>query len=904
MYHCSLGDMLQKRESAMREGRSRRFYTTLKKHLYWFVPLICSLVFLLPLDGIPVSPDGAYYMGVGEHFAQKQRLLDLAHNPVYYRPLFPVILGLLFKFGVPALLGSFLLIRIFFVTNILLVALLGRILFTKYVGFLAAILVLTSYSLAKWSTWVNLDFVLATFILGYIYVTYLGFKHQQRNLFFVAGLVLGFGFLVKETASLFLTIPLLYGLVQVPNTHRTSLFSTIQARINRAWIAAKVSSLSHTLIVVVGFLLPISIWAGYVRLSGHDFRLIFGRSATDNFIRLTSVSSPATNPQTSESIFGSFHLLIWNAAINFYEWHLAPNFIVAPLFCVAVISLIVVAIRRQNAARYLLCALLCYLPLIALFGTLGHRSRQSIALYFLFYISLAYILVLLATACINKTIQVQEERLDSPREGLFGRLLVLVGCLPILIVLCVQLGWDVDGNIREHLSRFNSITALSSTQAEQKIRLPEPWWPTAQTVRAVEGAAQWLQQENKEGKHLRILGIQNDNRYLNLATDGQHAFYQLRHTATRVDRSDNQHRSGEVIQFSVEPLNAIFTTQATKQEQATHYNFLAYTQNSLLKLVEEKQIDYIIVGHPQKWLANYFTNHPAFVKQAEFEFGTLQVYHVLSEWLLPIDIPTTVDPQIHRLLNLIQAHRPDRIPKLKEDFAHFDPNWQSLLFFNDASELPNNSNLYAFGYGPYGRWNSQTGNLDNAMAVAKKKHRENPDNPWPLITLAALAETQGRVDVNRELLIAAVELYQKALSLDPENWRAPWALLELYSKYPEAVHPNAIEAAIKALKLRTVHYADHPRAFRELAVNYRRLGRLEEAEQAYLDAINNKAVDGSLYLSLGWFYETTGDPKAAIAAYREGLSITPRPTDEYRNLEERLEKLISKNHTHATSVTQ
>ena len=85
----------------------------------------------------------------------------------------------------------------------------GTKLFNKATGLCFAFLLLTSFTINRWSTSLLLDHILPFFILLYIILIYLGFERREYRYFVAAGLAFPIALMLKNvTAALFITIPL------------------------------------------------------------------------------------------------------------------------------------------------------------------------------------------------------------------------------------------------------------------------------------------------------------------------------------------------------------------------------------------------------------------------------------------------------------------------------------------------------------------------------------------------------------------------------------------------------------------------------------------------------------------------------------------------------------------------
>jgi len=135
--------------------------------------------------------------------------VDIDGSPVFFRaPLFPVMIAMSYRlFGI-SYESAFWVIKVFCILNPMIVYAIGQKFFGKKVGFGAALLVLTSYTISFFS-FRHLDAIWPFFILLSTFFVYLGFEKNKSGFFALAGMSHALAYLVKEVAILFFPLPLL-----------------------------------------------------------------------------------------------------------------------------------------------------------------------------------------------------------------------------------------------------------------------------------------------------------------------------------------------------------------------------------------------------------------------------------------------------------------------------------------------------------------------------------------------------------------------------------------------------------------------------------------------------------------------------------------------------------------------
>ena len=194
--------------------------------LYPLVLLTLTLLFLFPGKMLRTPADGGWYLSLALNLAKGQGYKDVDGSPVVLRgPIFPLWLAFFMKLFGTNLPAAFLASRFFYPVYILFIYVIGAKLFSKKVGLLAALLALTSLSLSRWSLFIHLDHVFPAFVLLYAWLVLCAVERNSLLYFVLSGFVLGIAYLLKETAVLFLPLPLL--LAWMPSPHRLGNRSSV-----------------------------------------------------------------------------------------------------------------------------------------------------------------------------------------------------------------------------------------------------------------------------------------------------------------------------------------------------------------------------------------------------------------------------------------------------------------------------------------------------------------------------------------------------------------------------------------------------------------------------------------------------------------------------------------------------
>ena len=152
---------------------------------------------------------------------------------------------------------------------------------------------------------------------------------------------------------------------------------------------------------------------------------------------------------------------------------------------------------------------------------------------------------------------------------------------------------------------------------------------------------------------------------------------------------------------------------------------------------------------------------------------------------------------------------------------------------------------------------------------------------------AASLRTESQALLPEAKYDEAVRVLRRARSLTPQNAVLSRDLgnahLLMYAfRADEEQAVLAVEAMRRAADLNPLD----ARNFNELGWTLMAMGRLEEAEQAFRDALERDPLNVHNIYSLGRLYEQRGDPAAAIEEYERALQIR-----EDREIRVRLEQV-------------
>ncbi|MFF4893460.1 tetratricopeptide repeat protein [Micromonospora chersina] len=187
--------------------------------------------------------------------------------------------------------------------------------------------------------------------------------------------------------------------------------------------------------------------------------------------------------------------------------------------------------------------------------------------------------------------------------------------------------------------------------------------------------------------------------------------------------------------------------------------------------------------------------------------------------------------------------------------------------------------------------------LQEAEQAALEAIDKRPDAPQLHFELGIVYDDQDGYE-------RALAAFEQALAIDPEHeWALIWRITELrqlkrldeaeqaareaIDKRPNAPQPHLelgnvhtdqhdYERALAAFDQALAIDPKHEVALSRRIAGLRRLRRLQEAEQAALEAIDKRPGSTQPYLDLGYVYDDQDDYEPALAAFEQALAIDPK----------------------------
>jgi 4-amino-4-deoxy-L-arabinose transferase-like glycosyltransferase len=583
----------------------------------WICPLLLALWFFFPTRYIITPADGGWYMSMGLNLAQGRGYTALDGTPVTERgPIFPLWLALFFKWFGASIPSAFVAARIFYVLNAVIVYFVGTKLYNRWAGLAASLLVLTSVTLSNWSTFVHLDHIFPFFVLLYLLVLLWALDRQKLWQFALSGFTLGATYLLKETALMFLPLPIL-------------LWSGIKA-FRRRPVGRGVG------VALLAFFITVLPWWLYAYLIKGEFAPL--------------------GPETGTSVYNGLveSAKLWRlssygyALVRYYREIMVPNFGLAPLFAAAWVAIVILAFVGSRPAKILSFIGLCFLPALVVQGLVGFRARQGMVFFILSYLVLVGV--------VWEAIRAIRARW-SWGELSFQSLAAFLWVALTAGLLFGQVKRE-EGKFWNYAQRYDSRRFLK--QGWNGIEVTG--WHTPE----VRQAGQWLLQHAKVGTPL-LSGYQFKTA-VHFFTEGKFPFYDL---PTLCAKSKWEALCTEPLPgLDRRTVLFLWPDSGADVYSLAQYDLLAFTEEELLAAIRKNAIRYVLVTERNGFETLYFEHSPAFRLAANFGGAStmFKIYEVVK--IEPGPFQLHIAKSVPQYLGTLRQEIPAKYQMIREEFLH------------------------------------------------------------------------------------------------------------------------------------------------------------------------------------------------------------------------------------------
>lgn len=807
----------------------------------WIYPLTITFLLFLPVKWLVPGGDGLWYMDIALNIYKGFGLADTDLSPVIMRPLYPILLSISFwLFGI-SIETAFMTTRIFYIFNSLLVYFVGQKLYGRIAGLVASLLVLSSFTISEWSAMIYLDHVLPAFMLLSLLLTLYTFEKQKFIWFILSGLSLGMACLVKETAALFLPLPLMILLLHKEYRNKKCIWGT--------------------LILIVMILLIILPWIGYVYSVTRQAELLLGSSiqvvSTFSITRLSEISLE--------------ELLL--ALVNYYRFQVGKNFFLAPLFVVSWAFTLILALRNEKSSRIMIFTFLLHGPLILFQGLAGYRASQAITLFLLSYVALANFLLSAGRFIESKLSNLSPRKIFLPLSRWVS---IALACTVIIIqgiereipfddrpyIIIANIG---RGNIVDHFRRFNTIQYLLQ---EDKA------WDTNTRLDDELAKAMLTYIPPRS----RVMSTWARGPYW--STRGNYPIYSTPwiYFSPGYSINSTSREKQKVLLFHKRP------PLAESSEEVGQYYLGVLTEENLLGEIQEKSIDYIVVTSITNFEYLYFMNNPGFVQVASIENGQSSIFKVIEA--KPYEFETYFVDETLTFFQDLKFTHPQRYNEIEISLMKNGLGWgQDEIRKLLNGEYPSIKRM--IGVDDYVSFTRAHGLqfLAKAITIHKEKTLLIPENPWSYVTLGALYLAQGNTMEDVKIYKKAAEAYQQAFTLAPSNPEIRNAVIKAYfilgDQYFDAILPSqVIEAYVRDIQLEP----NKIETYWKLIEIYENLEQFDQATSVCLQLTERWPDRADAHLYLGRLYEAQGEIEAAIAEYKKVVELESTLAQAYIRL--------------------
>ncbi|MBI4375217.1 MAG: glycosyltransferase family 39 protein [Elusimicrobia bacterium] len=568
--------------------------------------IVLGLVMFFPCDHA-IDQDMGFYINSALNLFAGKGYTSMDGSSITIRaPLFPwMMAGSFWLLGV-SVWSAFWVVRVFCILGPLAVYWLGERFVGKWVGFLAALLILSSYSMNFWS-YTHLDAIWPVFVLLFVGLVHRALDTQKPPVFALAGLALALGYWTKEASILFLPLP--FCLIALDKGLR-----------NRRVVIG-------LCILVACFLLAISLWVFPLLFSGHDLYTALVAEKGASMLNAGIVMSPLALVKGYMVGLLDYY---WGGSDN--SQSLRANFVVAPLFLVAWLFCGLKAIQNDRLGRSLGVGLLLLSPYMAYVGHNNLRVGHLIILLLLSYLALAWFLIETTEGMLN----LMKKRLKMP--GWLKPVMTASLTSALIVVQVFGAGEKDKGSL---LVMRESLISRTLAGKDNTLRMVNLYNERDREV------GEWIRLNIPQGSSLMI------------SSPGDRPIYFYAHAKYRVismpmpfftfyntaqSTAINGRAKGPVVFLTAwSPLNDPRNWISALPEEVLH------------AAIKKYGVDYIITDAWLNFLTLYFDQNAGFKKIKEFDKGAIKIYRVLELRSSSKFEPLVVDRLIHYLRELYKS---------------------------------------------------------------------------------------------------------------------------------------------------------------------------------------------------------------------------------------------------------
>lgn len=551
---------------------SSNLLTYIKRVPLWVYLLLLGIITFYTYE-IRIASDMGWYMNSALNVFMGKGYTNMDGSLILNRGLmFPMMIA-----GSYWLLGAspwnaFWVVRMLCILNPIIIFFLGKKLYGKWVGFSAALLILTSYSMNYWS-YRHLDAVWPFFTISSVLTIYLALENKRYVFFILSGIFMGIAYLVKEAPILLFPFPFL-------------IIALISAYRNK-------TNLTGAILYAIAIMIMILPWVYYVYSQTHSMKwalLGAGRKI---------VSESTIDP--------NLLCFVKNYVVGLWDYYnggsqsLSLNFSLAPLFVCAWIFTIYRAIRGEKASVLLTVCLFLLSPYLSHVGRSNFRVGQLIIFFLLTYL-------VTARFCLDLFRKMFGFAHEKFRVGESALSYWSVFLILSLIFIQTFVPYKRDKGNREFLKGTYLYHSLFNGKGSYKV--------LGNFGESSKECGEWIKSNIPSGSRIMYF----NGKAIYFYSGGQYSLFSMPIISSmRVREAKARKTNNNIIFMSSwiggnDPRNSIFLL----------------TECDLFSKIKERKIKYIIITRRRNYLSLYFDKNESFLKVKEFANGAIKVYKVLD----------------------------------------------------------------------------------------------------------------------------------------------------------------------------------------------------------------------------------------------------------------------------------
>ena len=609
---------------------------------------------LLMAESGPLTSGESLYVSEGLNLAEGNGFTYSTGEAVNHRgPIFPALLAADFAIGGFSIEHAYVVPKLFALGSALLLLALGWRFFGREAGLLAAVLALASSLLTTMGSSLSLDGTQSFFLLLALLMLHPALKEGRPLYASLAGGALGLAMLTKESALLWLPLPILAVLLLGPAVRNPG---RLLAAYGAGFLAVAGWWWPYVFAMTGEIYLLGNSWTALVWLASGVIAVALLAALT---VLLTRRTSPIKLSQNGRWALASALLLAWGVLLIFgmersSAWAFSPHYFtnipdytsnvlaswVQPLPLIA-IAWGYVAYRAYKGSlgdRLLVLGLLLFLPFALFVANRSLHVSNMLPLVYLSYAALARTAVDFARWLAQRT-----------SEGPWSA--IGAGAAAILVV--GAFGWFA---FEESQRAVRQQDAFDATLVQQS-----NW----DNPLALETAA-WIEEHIPAGTPIMSGRLYSTHLYS--LTGAQYPMWQLPTVRVEIGNgTPGLTRAGTLFRWEdhVLPSGQAEPWLYLRRHPINGY-YVALSEQDLIAGLREHEIEYLVLtgdddGFSSLSLLPYFENHPYFQNVASFvadDINQTHIFRVVGTFDRPTDAPTLVnDATVAALEDKLGAER-------------------------------------------------------------------------------------------------------------------------------------------------------------------------------------------------------------------------------------------------------